>query len=307
MTHSVDMKYEYYPETNIGGGPAGAAYACTVAGSADQLTPVSLPYNEDQTMPFIEYLQEALEAPGQAISTKTTMTTGIKYLDGKLVQHMQNGTWLDWALGIAPAEGGAGTVPKTFLLQWTNGLATYTSYGCYIKKYTLSGEPNKALKETIEFGHYKTEEEGPAFDAAWYDASTAVANFEDVGSTTITIEGNAITTLNSFELRIENEYSEGPHAGSYYHKYPYLMKRNVEIDMEFETDVYDEALDAIFATEAAVTTLTIVFTPLGKANFQADMMKVKNEATNFNIIPEKGIKKWKTTFEIGGVGAFTTP
>lgn len=307
MTHTKDMKYEYYPETNIAGGPAGAAYSYTVAASAAELTPFNCGLNETATMPMTTYLQEAKEHAGQDVATKTTFTTGITYTDGKIVSYMQNGTWLDWACGISPAESGGGAVPKTFLLQWTNGLATYTSYGCYIKKYTLTGSgPNTELKETLDIGHVKTEEEGTTFDDPWYDSSTAISNFEDVGTTTITVGGNAVTVLNSFEVRIENTYSEGPHGGAYYHKYPYLLKRNVEIDLEFEADLYDEIWDTIFTTEAA-SLVTIVFTPLGKANFSATNMKIKPETLNISEIPEKGIKKWKGTFEIGGACVLTTP
>lgn len=313
-THTKDMKWEYHAETNIAGGPAGAAYSYTAAASADELDPVNLPYNEEQIMPFIEYTQEPVEHAGQDISTKTTIITGIKYIDGKITQYMQNITWLDWALGISPAETGGGAVPKTFLLQWTNGLATYTSYGCYIKKYTLSGTPNSALKEVLEFGHVKTEEEGATFDTAWYiPSSTAVATFEDIASsdpdTGLTVGGNNVTQLNSFEIRVENIYTEEPHAGAYYHKFPYLLKRNVEIDLEFEVDLYDEVWDAVFAETTIANLLhTILINPLvGSDQFQATNMKVKNESTNLSTIPEKGIRKWKGTFEIGGASAFTTP
>lgn len=308
-THTKLMKWEYSLETNIAGGPAGDAYTYTAPANATELTEASLPYNEDNEMPFWEYKQEAVEAAGMDVAQKETITSGIIYKLGKIKQYMQNSIWLDLALGIAPAESGGGSVPKTFLLQWTNGLATYVSYGCYIRKYTLTGSPNGALVESIEIGHVKTEEEGTTFDDPWYiqPSGTPVANFEDVGSTEITIGGNTVTQLDSFELRVENTYnSEDPHASSYYHKYPFLSKRNVEIDVEFECDLHDEVWEKVFTTEAA-TLHTIVFTPIGKCNFQATNMKVKNDSYNGNVIPEKSVKKWKGSFEIGGNAVFTTP
>jgi len=304
VTHTKGVWWEYYPETNFAGGPAGAAYATTAPSGAAELTPCNYPFNEEQTMPMAEYIQEAVEAPGQDISTKVPFTKGLKIISGKLVQYMQNGTWLDWALGIAPAESGGGALPKTFLLHYDNGQAEYTAYGCYITEYKLTFAKDDYIKENITFMAYDVQAEAVTPDAAPFDNTTAVGNFEDIGTTTITIDGVAITDLESGSVTVTNSYVEKPSAGSYFHKYPYLLKRDVEIEMEFMTYEGDHLLDML---GEAADPCTIVFTPLGKANFQATNMKPKPESVNINTIPEKGMKKYKVTFEIGGASAFTTP
>ena len=304
--HTKDGWWEYYPETNFAGGPAGAAYATTAPSGAAELTPCNAPFNEDQTMPMIEYIQEAEEMAGQDIMTKTVFTKGAKAIPGKLVQYMQNSTWLDMAAGISPAETGGGAVPKTFLLHYDNLVNQYTAYGCYITVYTLSGSKGaEFLKETIEFMPYDVQDEDVVMDTTPFDLTTAPANFEDVGTTTITIDGDPIVDLESFTLTITNTYTEGPHAGSYFHKYPFLEKRDVELEMEFLT--FQADLDQLLAEGPSADPIDIVFTPMGKCNVSITNLKLKPESTNINVIPEKGMKRWKTTFEIGGACAITTP
>jgi len=303
VTHTKGVWWEYYPETNIAGGPSGAAYATTAPSGAAELTPCNYPFNEEQTMPMAEYIQEAVEAPGQDISQKVVFTKGMKIIPGKLSQYMQNSTWLDWALGIAPVGNGGGALPKTFLLHWDDGNVEYTAYGCYITEYKLSISKGEYVKEEVTFMAYDVQAEAVAADDPPFDETTAVANFEDVGTTTITIDGSAIVDLDNAAITITNSYTEGT-PGSYYHKYPYLLKRDVEIEMEFLTYEGDHILDMLSET---ADPCTIVFTPLGKCNFEATLMKPKPESVNINVIPEKGMKSYKVTFEIGGKSVFTTP
>ena len=304
VTHTKGFWWEYYPETNFAGGPAGVAYATTAPSGAGELTPCNHPFNEEQTMPMAEYIQEAVEAAGQDISTKTVFTKGLKIIPGKLVQYMQNAAWIDRALGIDPAETGGGALPKTFLLHYDNANVEYTAYGCYITVYKISGGPGDYLKEEIEFPCYDVQAEVVGGDAVPFDVSTAVSNFEDVGTTTITIDGVAITDLGPFTITVTNTYVETGPPGSYFHKYPYLIKRDVEIELEFMTYEGDHILDMLAET---ADPCTIVFTPLGKVNFSATNMKPKPESVNINTVPEKGMMKYKATFEIGGASAFTTP
>lgn len=303
--HTKDGWWEYEMETNFAGGPAGAAYAKTTPSGAAELTPCNAPFNEEQTMPMAEYIHEAEEMAGQDISTKTVFTKGLKIIAGKIVQYMQNSIWLDLATGIAPAETGGGALPDSFLLHYDNLVNQYTAYGCHITKYTLSGNKGaEFLKEEIEFNAYDVVDEDVVADVAPFDLTTAPANFEDVGTTTITIDGNAIADLESFTLVIENIYTEGPQGGTYLHKYPYLEKRNVELEMEFFT--FDEHLDDLL-TEAYVDPIDIIFEPMGKANLTLTNMHIQPESTNINVMPEKGMKRWKTKFEIGGATVITTP
>ena len=303
VTHTKGWWWEYYPETNYAGGPSGAAYATTAPANATELTPCNHPFNEEQTMPMAEYIQEAVEAPGQDITQKTTFTKGLKIIPGKLVQYMQNAAWFDRAVGIDPAESGGGALPKSFLLHYDDGNVEYTAYGCYITEYKISGSTSDYLKEEVSFDAYDVQAEAVAADDPPFDLTTAVSNFEDVGTTSVTIDGVAIPDLLNFAITITNTYSPKP-AGSYFHKYPYLLKRDVEIEMEFETYEGDHILDMLSET---ADPCTIVFTPVGKLNFSATNMKPKPESVNINVVGEKGLKNYKVTFEIGGAGAFTTP
>ena len=304
VTHTKGAWWEYYPETNFAGGPGGALYATTAPSGAAELTPINYPFNEEQTFPMAEYIHEAVEAPGQDITTKQVFTKGLKIVPGKLIHYMQNSTWMDRALGIDPAETGGGTLPKTFLLHYATGDNEFTAYGCYITEYKVSASKGEYIKEEVSFMAYDVQDEDVTADAAPFDTSTAVANYEDVGSTTITIDGIAIVDLESATITVTNTYVEGPHGGSYFHKYPYLIKRDVEIEMEFLTYASDHLTDMLSET---ADLSTIVFTPFGKCNFSATNMKPKPESVNINTVPEKGMKKYKITFEIGGASVFTTP
>lgn len=303
VTHTKATWWEYEMETNFAGGPAGAAYAKTTPSGAAELTPCNYPYNEDQTFPMAEYMHEAVEAPGQDISTKLTITTGLNVVSGQIVQYMQNSTWLDLALGIAPVETGGGALPDTFLLHYDMGQNEFTAYGCRITEYILESSAPGAMKETIKFDAYDVVDEDVVADAAPFDATTAIANHEDVGTTTITIDAGAIVDLRVVKLTVTNAYSE-EHAGSYFNKYPFLLKRDVEVEMEFNT--YDEHLDDMLS-ETLTDPIDLVFTPLGKANFSATNMKTKPETVNINVVPQKGLVNYKVTYEIGGASVFTTP
>lgn len=305
--HTKNMWWEYYPETNYAGGPAGAAYTPTAPSGAAELNPMPYPFNEEQTMPMAEYITEAVEAPGQDISTKQSFTKGLKIIDGKITQYMQNDTFIEWAFGIgeAPAgttDNGGGAIPESFLLHYDIGGNEYTAYGCYIKEYTLEGSKGEYVKEGITFGAYDVKDEDVAGDAAPF-ITTAPANFEDIGATTITIDGGAITDLESIKLTVTNTYVENAAAGSYFHKYPLLIKRDVELEMEFMT--YDEHLDDLLSENGFSDPIDIIINDFGFSYFKATNMKIKPESCNINTIPEKGMKKYKVTFEIGGASAFT--
>lgn len=305
VTHTKGAWWEYYAETNYAGGPAGAAYATTAPSGAAELTPCNLPYNEMQTMPQIGYDHEALDAAGLDISTKIAATKGMTTKPGKLVQYMQNGVWLDYALGISPVESGGGALPPSFLLHWDNGNVEYTAYGCYITKYTLTATPKSFIKEELEFDSYDVQAEVVEGDTPWYSTDT-ILNFKHIGTTTITIDGTAITDVQSVKVTVTNSYHppDKKQAGSYFHKFPFLLKRDVEIELEFLSYEGDHILDEL--TEAA-DPCTIVFTPLGGANFSATNMQVKKGSTNIHEVPEKGLWSYKATFEIGGAAVFTTP
>ena len=305
VIHTKSYWWKYLAETNIAGGDAGIAYATTVPAADTNLVKCSHPFNEEQTMPMAEYIQEALEAAGQDISTKQTFTKGVKIIPGKLVQYMHDGIWLDWALGIAPAGNGGGGLPKTFALHYSvnDGTTEYTAYGCYITEYKLSAAKGDYIKEEITFPAYDVQAEVVAeTDQAFL--ATAIKNFEDVGTTTITIDGTVITDLQNVSVTVTNTFTEGPTPGSFFHKLPYLLKRDVEIEMEFYTYASDPLLDMLIETAALST---IVFTSLGAVNFEATNMKPKPESVNINTVPEKGMKAYKVVFEIGGASAFTTP
>jgi len=303
--HTKDGWWEYYLETNFGGGPAGAAYATVAPSGAAELLPCNAPLNEEQVMPMLEYIHEAVEMAGQDISTKTVFTKGAKAIPGKITQYMQNSVWLDMAAGIAPVGNGGGALPKTFLFHYDNLVNQYTAYGCYITKYTLSGSKGaNYLTEVIEFTPYDVVDEDVAADVAPFDLTTAPANFEDVGTTTITIDGDAITDLISFTLTITPTYTEGPMGGSYFHKFPYLIKRDIELEMEWLT--YDAHLDDLL-NETHIDPIDIVFTPMGYCNLSLTNMKIQPETSNINTVPEKGMKTYSCTFEIGGATVITTP
>lgn len=303
-THTKGWWWQYYPETNYGGGPAGAAYAMTAPSGAAELTPCNHPYNEDITQPMSEFIHEALECAGQDISTKTPMTKGQEGIPGKWIQFMQNATWIDWALGIAPVEGGGGALPKTFLVHYDNGQDEFTSYGNKIDVYKLSGVVDDYLKEEIDFSPFQVKAEVVAGDADPFDLATAVANFQDIGTTTITIDGVAITDLQSFTFTVTNTYKGGGAGGTYYSKFPYLEKRDVELEMEFFTYENDHIKDLLSET---ADPCTIVFEPMGYANLSMTEMQVKPKSVNISTAPAKGMVTYKVTFEIGGKSVFTTP
>ena len=307
VTHTKNAWWEYYPETNIAGGPAGAAYATTAPSGAAELNPCNYPFNEEQTFPMAEYITEAVEAPGQDISTKQSFTKGLKIHPGKLVQYMQSDTWIEWAFGIgeAPAgtsDNGGGALPETFLLHYDTGDNEFTAYGCHITEYTLEGSKGEYVKESVSFNAYDVQDEDVAGDAAPF-VTTAVANFEDVGVTALSIDAVAVTDVESIKLTVTNTYVENAANGVYFHKYPYLIKRDVEIEMEFLT--YEEHLDDLLTENGFTDPIDIIVNNFGFSYFKATNMKIKPESVNINTVPEKGMKKYKVTYEIGGASVFT--
>jgi len=300
FTHTKDMWWEYYLETAIAGGPAGAAYATTAPSGAAELTPCNYPYNETQTMPHAEYVQEALEGPGQNITVKQTFTKAKKVLPGKIKQYVQNATWVDMAIA-----GTGGALPATFLFHYDDGQNQLTAYGCYITKYTFHSITKEAMDETLEFNAYDVEDEDVVMDTSPWDA-TAVFNHEDLA---VTIGGQTCETVKEVTVEITKTYTEGPAGGSYLHKFPLLKKIDIEITVEWEdyninattgVNIWDDLL-----TEAATADLAITV-DTGTKVLTATCMKVKPESTNINEIPEKGTKSYKATFEIGGACALST-
>jgi len=304
-THTKSTWWEWGMESNYGGGNAGIAYA-TTAPNAGTLTPCNSHYNEEQILPWAVYIHEVVEQAGQDVNEKLTLTKGYDSILAKITQYQQNTTWIDLALGIDPVETGGAALPDSFFFHFDNGQAEYTAYGCYITKYTLSTKSRDYMKEIIEFLNYDVKAEAIVGDDAPFDIATVVSNHKDYGTTTITIDGTVIEDSSSATLTVTNHYVEqdAKGGGSYPHKFPYFLKRDIEVDMEFLTYASNPLLDDL--VEAA-SFATLVFTPFGKGNLQLTNMKVKKDSVNAHSIPEKGMIKYKVIFEIGGNCVPTTP
>ena len=309
-THTSSECWKYTIETNYAGGSAGAEYALTAPIYA-ALVACNQPYNETQTMPWGAYEKVAEASAGQGASTKITFTKSYKVRDGKISQYMQNATWLDLAIADA-----AGSLPSSFLIHWAEGQNQYTSYGCYISEYKLTGPKDDYLREELTIKAYCTVDEDVGSWAVSWNA-TAVANFQDIGTggtyaapkikiTTTGATVYPIVVLEDVAVTITNNYREGGQAGSYYAQFPYLETRECEIEMTHLD--YIATLIAEQSVYAAATDLvTILFDDLGKAGFSATNMKIKPETINVAENPEKGMKRYKATWEIGGACVLTTP
>lgn len=295
-TKSDDYWIGYDDETNYAGGVAGAAYAETEPANTAALTSWNYPMNEEQDVPAIEYIHEAKEAAGQAMTTKQTFIVDETILPGKSVHFVQNATWIDKAIA-----GTMGAVPTDSWCQvYKDGQRLRYAYGCYTTTYTLELSKTTDPKETVEYGCYevKTGTDGNFGTAKAWD-TTAEKKHSDF---TVTIDGVPLNDYDTLKITITKTYTE-KQAGQLLHKYPYLVGINIEI----EIGTFDYDSDHFLDLESSTADLfTITVTGFGAKTLSATNMKVKNGTLNINKVPAKGLKTYSCTFEIGGACVLST-
>ena len=292
-----------YDETNFAGGKDGAAYAETEPTLAN-LKAMNYTFNETQELPVAEYNQEAMEAAGQNASTKQTFTTDKTILPGKMVQVVQNADWLEKAIGAGNGSDD-GLVPQNSWCEVNyDGKRVKAAYGCYTKTYTLDvPKPKDLPKETVEYDVYDVETVGtPAnFSTANVWLTTAAIKHS---AFTVTINTVDLLDFESLKLIVTNEYTE-KQGGEELHKYPRLSKQSWEV--EISTYDYVASLDDLETSAADLFTIVIV--GWDGSTVTLTNMKIKPESVNIKEIPEKGMKLYSATYEIGGAStaAITGP
>jgi hypothetical protein len=188
----------------------------------------------------------------------------------------------------------AGTVPNN---SWTeinyDGAKYRGAYGCYVTEYKLILNKTDTPKEEIIY---------PAVNVKTVtDANLDVAvhpNYSEVAKKHSDFTVNCQAALEDWEsitLTITCKYTEKG-GGVELHKYPKLIK----VDWEIEVSTYDYNSTLLGYTESATESLfTCTIAGWGKT-LTLTNMHVKPESTNEKEVPEKGMKLYTYTCEIGG-------
>ena len=290
ITKSEDYWKGYDDETNFAGGVAGIAYAETEPANTAALTSQSFPTNETQEYPALEYDQQALEAAGQKMQVKNTFTVDKTFTPGKMIQYVQDNLWITKAMA-----GTSGAVPVgSWCEVFKDGQRIRAAYGCYDTLYTLELSKTEAPKETIEYKSYDVKDTGtPAnFSDAKVWLTTALKKHSDF---TVTVDGGTVVDFDTLKLTITKEYTE-KQSGEELHKYPYLQKQFWEVELSTFNYDSDHFLD-LETSAADIFPLTIA--GWGQTLTLVNM-KIKKDSLNIKEVPEKGLKLYSCTFEIGG-------
>ena len=294
MTHSKDYWNGYVDETNYAGGDGGATYAETEPANTAALTSQNYPFNESQDFPSIEYKQEAVKAPGQNADVVKTFTSGLDILVGKKVQYVQNATWIGKAVGYKDNEGELPT--GSWCEVFKDGQRIRAAYGCYLTNYQLTWDGPSFPKETVDYRAYNvksTTEANFATAKSW--DSTAVKIHKDI---TLTVDGTTYETKNG-TLTIVPKFIEPDNrqSGAFYHKFPYFTEFE-KIEVEFGLYAYDS--DHFVDLETETADLFSITLAVWGQTLTLSNMKLKNETINIRTMPEKGMKPYTGTFEMGG-------
>jgi hypothetical protein len=296
VTHSNTYWNGRLTETNYAGGSAGAAYAKTEPANTAALTSQNYPFNETQTFPVLEYDQEAVEAAGQPADVKQTFTKSATILPGKKAQYLQLDDWIDWIIAQKDNEGG---LPATSWCEvYKDGQRLRAVYGCYMTQYTLSWDGAGWPKEEIEYNAYEVIDvvTGANFSTAKAWDTTAPSTHKSMVLTIDSVEYE----VKSLSMPVTLKYvsPDNKQSSDYFHKFPYFEKFETW-ELAFEIYAYDS--DHFLDLETVAADLfTITLAGFAAKTLTLNQMKVKKDTLNIKDVPEKGMKLYAGTFEIGG-------
>ena len=301
VTHSEDYWNGYDEETNFGGGVAGIAYAATEAANTAALTEQSQPMNETQIIPVLEFQQTAFESAGQGKSTKQTFTVDTRVLEGEKHQFVQDVIWITRAIA-----GTAGAVPVSSWCEvYKDGQRLRSAYGCHDTQYVLNiptPSPDAPPKESITYNSYIVKDTVTPANFATAKAWLTTAPKEHFDFR-IALAGTDLSDWTDATLTITKEYTEKT-AGQAYHKYPYLQKHSWELTIS--TYDYPGVLLDLETSAANLFEVEIAFdTPTDANTLELTEMKIQPDSINIKEVPEKGMKLYTFTIEIGGASIAT--
>lgn len=292
--HTKDYWMADLAETHYAGGLAGAAYAETQPTAIGELTAIPYQFNETTKPPRVEYIQEAIKAASQAAATVITQTKDLKVIPGMRKQYVTGSTWIDRAIA-----GTEGALPASWATTYHDMQRLRFASGCYLQKYVFHTKSGEWPYEEITYGAYNVK--AATYAGAKKDFSlTGLKVHKDF---TFTVAGTAIDDLKELTLTITKKFisDEEKNSSAYYHKYPYFDQFD-EISVEaIHTDYIASILD--LETETP-TMRALTIAGWGKT-LTLSNMKLKNESIDLDI-PEKGIKRYKTVWEMGGAVAPAT-
>jgi len=292
--HTKDFWLATLAEANYAGGLAGIAYAETQPTAIGELTAQNYLFNENFAFPQVEYIQEKIKAASQDIATVATATKDYKVRPGKLKHYVCNSTWIDRAIA-----GTGGVLPASWATVFHDMQRLRFAPGCYVQEYKFHTKGGEFPSEEITYGAYNVK----ACTYAGARVECTLTGLKTHKDFTFTIGGTAIADMKEATLTIKKKFivDDEKAATSLYHKFPYLEEFE-EITLEVEhTDYPAYLLD--LETEAA-TMRVVTIAGWGKTLTLANM-KAQNEAIDLSI-PEKGVKRYKATLEMGGAVAPAT-
>ena len=281
-----------FTETNFGGGSAGAAYAKTEPANTAALTSLNYPENETQENPTKEYIHESKEAAGQGVDTVQTFTTDETITDGKMIQAFQTPYYLE-----AAVDDDGGDLPANSWCEvFPDGNELKAAYGCYVKELSLTfPKAPDLIKEEVTYGAYDVID--VVTDANFSTAKAWDSTNKPGCTASITIDTVLLNHYQDATLTISKEFREKG-AGCGLHKYPYLVKRTIEL--EVNSDEYIKELKDLEVSTVTPFTIVIVITYAATTR-TLTLTNMRTKESNIREIPSKGMKTNSITFEIGGV------
>lgn len=294
VSHTKDFWESDLAETHYAGGLAGAAYAGTQPTLIGSLGANNYIFNESYQPPQVEYIQTAIKAASQDVATVITATQDYKVTPGVRKQHVIDSTMLDRAVA-----GTGGALPASWATVFHDMQRLRFAYGCYLQEYIFHTKGGEWPYEQLTFGAYNVV--ACTYTGAKKDFT--IASVKNHSHFTLTVAGTPIDDLKELTLTIKKKFmaDDEKNATSYYHKFPYFEEfETIEVEALF-TDYPAWLLD--LETEAA-TLRTITIAGWGKTLTLANM-KLKQNGSDLTI-PEKGVKRYKAIFEMGGAVAPAT-
>ena len=211
-------------------------------------------------------------------------------------------TLTDYVAILAAVDGtllASGEVPvKSWCEVIQDGQRFKGAYGSYDLTYALNiPKPNKngdnPPKEDITFDTYNVKDIATPANFATPKDWSAVASKEHFDFK-IYLDGVALTNWEDAVLNEEKIYSEKS-ASHELHKYPLLGTHFWTIDIT--TYDYPSIIEDLETSAAHLFSIQI--DGLGKSVVLTEM-KVQPKSVNIREVPEKGIKEYSFTIEIGG-------
>jgi hypothetical protein len=263
--HSKEFWFSYKVEgsnyaSGDGVGAAGAMAKMTTSGTAFQ-KPLAKP-----KMPYVKWNREDLKSMGDDALATLVVPNGKEVIDGEVKSSLQISTWLD-SIFLPTMASAAGSLPtNSYTFHWQHGLTAvgnarrFESYGCYVKKWKLEVNNEKAELPTqiTTFTPYDTKTEtGAGTNLTAYDRlaflTTKPALNRDV---TFTIAGAAVK-FNKLMTEIERVMDTTIEAGSVSCLQPLIIEIKANIEVEFCDPQDVIACHELVEVDTAGITITI--------------------------------------------------